>query len=72
MPPGHQRDAVSKATGGNHVANCATDTDICPNRGRFALTMSKTAANVSLFPTIGDYFEHRFTFGDACSARLGR
>src|SRR3954471_10128237 len=42
MPPGHQRDAVSKAPGGSHVANCATDTRTSPNRARFALTVSKS------------------------------
>ena len=38
MPPRHQRYAVGEDAGGGHVPNCATDTDICPNRGRFALT----------------------------------
>src|SRR4051794_12440498 len=42
MPPGHQRDAVSKAPGGSHAANCATDTRTSPNRARFALTVSKS------------------------------
>ena len=42
MPPRHQRDAVGEDAGGGHVANCATDTDICPNRGRFALRVSKS------------------------------
>ncbi len=41
MPPCHQRGAVREDAGGGHVANCATDTDICPNRGRFALRVSK-------------------------------
>ncbi len=43
MPPRHQRDAVIEATGGGHVANCAMDTDTCPNRARIALSLSKTA-----------------------------
>ena len=42
MPPRHQRDTVGESDGG-HGPNCATDTDICPNRPRFALTVSKTA-----------------------------
>ena len=42
MPPGHQRYAVAEDAGGSHVANCATDTDNCPNRARFALAVSKS------------------------------
>ena len=41
MPPGYQRDALGEA-GGNHVTNCATDSDYCPNRARFALAVSKS------------------------------
>ncbi len=29
--------------GGGHVANCATDIRLCPNRARFALTVSESA-----------------------------
>jgi putative oxygen-independent coproporphyrinogen III oxidase len=32
---------VGVDAGGGHAANCATDTDICPNRARFALRVSK-------------------------------
>ena len=42
MPPRHQRNTVLEAAGGGHVANCATDTHTSPNRGRFALTVSKS------------------------------
>src|SRR6476619_2355185 len=42
MPPCHQRDAVGEDTGGGHGANCATDIEICPNRARFALNVSKS------------------------------
>ncbi len=42
MPPSHQRDAVGVGRGGKHVVDCATDTGICPNRGNFALTVSKS------------------------------
>src|SRR5215207_6964940 len=42
MPPRHQRDTLRKAAGGGHDVNCATDTDTCPNRARFALTLSKS------------------------------
>jgi putative oxygen-independent coproporphyrinogen III oxidase len=43
MPPRHQGYTLGEDAGGGHVPNCATDTDICPNRARFALTVSKTA-----------------------------
>jgi oxygen-independent coproporphyrinogen-3 oxidase len=43
MPPRHQCDTMLEAAGGGHVHNCATDARTCPNRGRFALTLSKTA-----------------------------
>ena len=43
MPPRYQRNTVLEAAGGGHVANCATDTDNCPNRGGFALVVSKSA-----------------------------
>ena len=43
MPPRHQCNTVLEAAGGGHVANCATDTDNGPNRGGFALTVSKSA-----------------------------
>jgi putative oxygen-independent coproporphyrinogen III oxidase len=42
MPPRHQRNTVLEAAGGGHAANCATDTRTSPNRGRFALTVSKS------------------------------
>src|SRR5262249_3143794 len=42
MPPSHQRYAVGVDAGGGHVPNSATDTDICPNRARFALRVSKS------------------------------
>jgi hypothetical protein len=41
MPPRHQGYTLGEV-GGDHVPNCATDTDICPNRARFALIVSKT------------------------------
>src|SRR6185312_16241578 len=41
VPPCHQRDAAGEDAGGGHVANCATDIDIRPNRARFALRVSK-------------------------------
>jgi putative oxygen-independent coproporphyrinogen III oxidase len=41
MQPRHQGYTLGEA-GGSHVANCATDTDICPNRDRFALRVSKS------------------------------
>src|ERR1700738_4303973 len=41
MPPSHQRDAVGEV-GGRHGVNCATDSHTSPNRGRFALTVSKS------------------------------
>jgi putative oxygen-independent coproporphyrinogen III oxidase len=43
MPPRHQGYTLGEDAGGGHVPNCATDTDTCPNRARFALTVSKTA-----------------------------
>jgi hypothetical protein len=43
MPPRDQRNTVLVAAVGGHVANCATDTDNCPNRGGFALAVSKSA-----------------------------
>jgi putative oxygen-independent coproporphyrinogen III oxidase len=43
MPPRHQRYAVGMHADGGHVANCATDTDICPNRARFAIRVIKRA-----------------------------
>src|SRR6478752_7556603 len=42
MPPRHQRNTVLEAAGGGHAFNCATDTRTSPNRGRFALTVSKS------------------------------
>src|SRR5258705_1058521 len=42
MPPRYQRNTVLEAAGGGHVANCATDTRTSPNRGRFALRVSKS------------------------------
>ena len=42
MPPRHQRNTVLEAAGGGHAANCATATRTSPNRGRFALTVSKS------------------------------
>ena len=42
MPPRHQRNTVLEAAGGGHGANCATDTHTSPNRGRLALTVSKS------------------------------
>jgi hypothetical protein len=43
MPPRHQRNTALEAAGGGHVANCATQTHTSHNRGRFALTVSKSA-----------------------------
>ncbi len=43
MPPRYQRNTVLEAAGDGHVANCATHTDNCPNRGGFALVVSKSA-----------------------------
>jgi putative oxygen-independent coproporphyrinogen III oxidase len=42
MPPRHQAYTLGEDAGGGHVANCATDTDTCPNRDRFALSVSKS------------------------------
>jgi putative oxygen-independent coproporphyrinogen III oxidase len=51
MPPRHQGYTLGEV-GGDHVPNCATDTDICPNRARFALTMSKTPLWETGFMTV--------------------
>jgi hypothetical protein len=73
MQPRHQGYTLGEA-GGNHVANCATDTGHGPNRARFALRVSKSRrpswANVSLCTSIGEFFEHRFTFGATASGTL--
>src|SRR6185312_9696523 len=42
MPPRHQGYTLGEDADGGHVANCAMDTDICPNRDRFALSVSKS------------------------------
>src|SRR6185369_12812557 len=44
MQPCHQRHASDGGTGGDHVANCATDPGTCPNRTRFGLTVNETRA----------------------------
>jgi len=41
MPTSHQRDARGEDASGSHVRNCATKLDICHNRARFALRVSK-------------------------------
>jgi hypothetical protein len=73
MPPRHQGYTLGEV-GGDHVPNCATDTDICPNRARFALIVSKThlfvAAERELVLDICGIFEHKFTFGVKAGGRL--
>lgn len=42
MPPSHQRNADAVVTGDSHARYCATIVATGPNRGRFALTVSKS------------------------------
>ena len=45
MPPRHQRDSGGKTAGGGHGGqSCHRTRDTCPNRARFALTVSTTVA----------------------------
>jgi putative oxygen-independent coproporphyrinogen III oxidase len=46
MPPRHERYAGADAGGGGHVAHCATDAGICPNRVKFRPTLSESTRAV--------------------------